>query len=228
MKLKLSVVSVPVVGIYTIGGKKNQLPPRMLFLEPEAETSFSAHVAQHVVISDMFRSPESSLAAVKTGRGAKPPGFSAHNYGLAIDLDILATLKRGGFADKRQLDIWLVGVGWFCHRRDHLITDLKGESHHFNYLGPGYRLRSSCSLAVEEKIVRLYGRELLVGAAKELQHALKKLRLYHGTVDGKIGPLTKEAIKAFQRTWGMRDTGTIDDRAQRTLAYVTAERDPIA
>jgi hypothetical protein len=223
VKLRLSAITVPVVGIYTVGSKKAQLPKRMLFLEPTAAESFSSHVAPLVVVSDMFRSPESSLSAVRSGRGAKPPGFSGHNFGLSFDIDVLPSIRRGGFADKRQLDIWLAGLGWFCHRRDHQITELRGESHHFNFLGPGVRLRTTSPAALEEKIIQLYGKELTL-SPKELQAALAKMRFYGGAIDGKIGPLTKEATKAFQRAWGMRETGTADARVQRTLAYVSAER----
>lgn len=222
MILRLAPVLVPVMGIYTISGNKNRLPPRMLFLEPEAAASME-QVAKSVIISDMFRSPESSLAAVREGRGAKMPGYSGHNFGLSIDLDVPGSIKRGGFADKRQLDVWLRGIGWFCHRKDHLITPLAGESHHFNFFGPGFVSKASSPAALEAKIVSMYGKDFNL-TAKQMQAALAKLHFYSGMVDGKVGPLTKEAIRVFQRAWGQRETGSLDARGMRTLAYVAAER----
>ena len=56
-----------------------------------------------------------------------------------------------------------------------------------------------------------------------MQECLKALRLYSGELDGKIGPRTVEAIKCFQRTWKIEETGTVDQKTERTLAYVAAE-----
>lgn len=53
---------------------------------------------------------------------------------------------------------------------------------------------------------------------------LAELKLYGGAVDGDHGPLTKQAVKAFQRAWLLGVDGRAGAMTQRTLAYVTAVR----
>lgn len=53
-----------------------------------------------------------------------------------------------------------------------------------------------------------------VGAAvkpstRDIQQALKNSGFYQGSVDGKMGPLTKDAIKEFQRVHGLKDDGVV-------------------
>lgn len=229
MKLQLTPVPADTQGIYTIRGVAGRLPPRALFLHPAAAAAFKP-LAAHVVVSDMFRSPESSLAAVRSGRGAKPPGYSGHNYGLSIDIDIMPTWSRiGGIAlrlDKGALDEHFEQYGWYCHRRDHLIGS---EAWHYNHLGyeanADIRPRAhSTAGALETKIMRLYGGQFELGETAA-QMALARLRLYSGELDGVLGPLSREAICAFQRTWGLKATGSLDATTQRTLAYVAADKE---
>ncbi len=44
-------------------------------------------------------------------------------------------------------------------------------------------------------------------STREIQEALKNAGFYQGPVDGKMGPLTHEAIKEFQRVHGLNDDG---------------------
>lgn len=44
-------------------------------------------------------------------------------------------------------------------------------------------------------------------STREVQQALKNAGFYQGSVDGKNGPQTKEAIKEFQRVHGLTDDG---------------------
>jgi len=44
---------------------------------------------------------------------------------------------------------------------------------------------------------------------KQIQIALQKAGFYKGKIDGKIGPQTKEAIKAFQKAKGLKTDGTV-------------------
>ena len=53
-----------------------------------------------------------------------------------------------------------------------------------------------------------------VGAAvkpstRDIQQALKNSGFYQGSIDGKMGPLTKDAIKEFQRVHGLKDDGVV-------------------
>lgn len=219
MKLNLQRID-NVKGIY--GGT---LPERMRYLHPEAAHAFEA-IADWVVVSDMFRSPESSLRAVREGRGAQPPGYSAHNYGLAIDIDVNAALKLT--KTKQALDEQMREKGWHCYRTDHktgprIVNGKKrrDESWHYNYLGdvdypPG--LKTTVEL-VERAILFWYGDQFEYDVA-EAQRKLTSLRMYRGAIDGKLGPLSQEAIRVFQRAWGLRETGKLDAKTKRTLAYV--------
>jgi len=42
---------------------------------------------------------------------------------------------------------------------------------------------------------------------REIQQALKNAGFYQGAVDDKMGPVTREAIKEFQRVHGLADDG---------------------
>lgn len=44
---------------------------------------------------------------------------------------------------------------------------------------------------------------------EDLQNKLKKLGLYTGTIDGDFGPKTEAAVKAYQKSKGMEQTGKI-------------------
>lgn len=132
----------------------SMMPDRMRMLETgDCAESFARDLVAYVVVSDMFRPAESSLAAMKKKTGVQPPSFSHHNYGRAIDLSTTATLARMRAAgvtvgiegelvpvtNKRTLDLWLAARGWYCFRGDHKTgrskLHLYDESWHFDYLG---------------------------------------------------------------------------------------------
>lgn len=215
-----------VTGCYD--GNKNgrvddPLPSRMRFIHPDAYNGF-LQIAPFLVISDLFRSPESSLAAVRAGRGARLPGYSGHNYGLSVDINVREAMKKLNVRTKQGLDDCMRFQGWWCHRVDGQITALKGESHHYNYLGRDFALpdrAKSTAPSIEERIVELYGDRFVLNVDQQ-QAYLRDTGLYRGEVDGDAGPLTREAIRAFQRTWNLPATGKADAKTQRTLAYVTA------
>lgn len=220
-----------VVGDYIIAGKRRKMPARALFLAPEAAEAYE-EIAAVVQISDMYRSPESSLEAVQRGRGALPPGYSQHNYGYAIDLALAESMRNLGIAlelgraaTKRELDRWMAAHGWYCLRRDHLM---KSEAWHYNYLGIGVTIgagRNSSYNLAEKQLAKLYG-AAWDATPIECQRMLAKLRFYHGAIDGKIGPQSRQAIAALQRAWCVRgeQDGTLGPRTKRTLALVSCER----
>jgi hypothetical protein len=228
LRLRLTPLAADlVVGIYRCDGEDARMPARTRFLHPDAARAY-ASIASWAVVSDMLRSPESSLEAVRRGRGAAAPGYSAHNFGFAIDLDLPASCRNLGVergkGPKAELDAEMESIGWFCHRRDH---KLESEAWHYNYLGVGTviapRFRSSAGF-VESRIQALYG-DLLEPDDSDCQAALGRLRMYHGAIDGDVGPLTREATRVFQRAWELRDTGVLDARTRRTMALVACERD---
>ena len=229
-RLKVQLVRVSdVLGIY--GATKDEFPARMALLQPDAAMGFVAlqvAIGTKVRVSDMFRTAEQSLIARSQKKGVQPPGFSMHGFGMAIDIavdDLLVGLK----VDKPGLDALMQQQGWFCHRKD---GRRGSEDWHYNYLGnleegkalvnKWCKMSSNTTAAAEARLREKFG-EGLVLEPVEVQECLKALRLYSGELDGKIGPRTVEAIKCFQRTWKIEETGTVDQKTERTLAYVAAE-----
>lgn len=234
-------------GIYTISGQQDKMPERALYLHPTAARSY-LEFADVAKVSDMFRSPESSLNAVRTGRGAQPPGWSAHNSGFACDYVVDHMMRTLGMTDKKVFDRWMQDRGWYCHRRD----GKRGhEDWHYNYLrafeqlgltknGAPLQLSPKAKYTsgdVEQLIQRVYGDQLSPSDV-ECQAALKKLGLYNGSLDGQIGPQSREAIGAFQRAWIVTKNSRgeyvpsvnykLDARTRRTLAFVAAEKRIVA
>lgn len=55
-------------------------------------------------------------------------------------------------------------------------------------------------------------------STKEIQQALKNAGFYQGRVDGKMGPLTREAIRGFQRVHGLSVDGVVGKNTWAQLA----------
>lgn len=228
-RLSLTLVQVPnVLGIY--GASKNEFPARMARLHPDAAAAFTGlqtAVGQQIRVSDMFRTAEQSLQARAQKAGVQAPGFSLHNFGIAIDIAtdaVMAALKL----DKAALDALMKQHGWYCHRKD---SKRGMEDWHYNFLGVGAAAEpflaaaaksTNTSAAGDAKILSLY-KDGLTLEPKEVQECLAYLKLYSGEIDGAIGPRSKEAIMAFQRAWRLQPSGQVDDRTERTLAYVSAD-----
>lgn len=211
---------------------KGLVPKRARYLHPEAAGSLLRLVVSHpwLTFTDVFRSPESSLAARRSKRGVQPPGFSAHNFGLAVDLDVGACLRDGKIRYPELVET-MRGGGWHCHRRDLDATAM--ESWHFNYLGDraadllqlaALEIVNTWAHPVEARILELYG-DAFAMSDLEVQQALAALRFYLGDLDGTLGPQSREAIGAFQRAWGLPDDGVAGPRTRRVLAVITAERE---
>jgi hypothetical protein len=209
---------------------KGQLPARMLFLAPDAAASLCRleSASGGLVYTDMFRSAESSLAAFKNRRGALRPGFSPHNFGLAVDL-ALGELRAGGLRFD-VLEKLMADFGWFCHRRDG--NGIGHEAWHFNFLGPEPRQflayaeekrPQTWSLPVEKHIQARHGRWLKMDIT-EAQAALAGLGLQPGRADGVLGPRTRAAVAEFQRRWLIDEKG-LGPITQRTLAYLTVKKE---
>lgn len=222
MKLILS----PLVGVLDCyGTEATPLPARMSFLHPEAKASWlklEQQIGLKLRVSDMWRSAEGSLEARRRKTGVQRPGYSAHNYGLAVDLDWIDCAKRLKVS-KEGLDQWMARAGWYCHRRDHRADF---EAWHFNFLGDattaaGYLQHGAATNtagAIEAKIQDLYGAGLKLSRVEVWEH-LK--RLGYLTKEGAEGP----AVAAFQRDWSLEVDGRAGPITQRTLAFVGATRE---
>lgn len=227
-RLALSLVRVPnVLGIY--GTNKDQFPARMSLLHPEAAAAFAAIeklLGMRLRVSDMFRTAEQSMQAMQEKTGVQPPGFSLHNYGIAIDIDTDSMLMATKLT-KPALDLLMKDAGWYCHRKD---GKRGSEDWHYNFLGVGSAATpflaasaksTNTSAAGDAKILSLYADGLKL-EPKEVQECLAHLKIYGGEADGIIGPRSTQAIMAFQRAWKLSPTGLVDVRTERTLAYVSA------
>lgn len=53
--------------------------------------------------------------------------------------------------------------------------------------------------------------------ARAIQQALKNAGFYQGAVDGRMGPLTRDAIREFQRVHGLVDDGVVGKRTWAKL-----------
>jgi peptidoglycan hydrolase-like protein with peptidoglycan-binding domain len=77
----------------------------------------------------------------------------------------------------------------------------------------------------EEKIKKIIGpqektlkEKLPKDRRKQIQIALQKAGFYKGKIDGSIGPQTKEAIKAFQKTNDLTSDGLVGKRTWERLS----------
>lgn len=202
---------------------------RSPYLSPEAALALLAveKDTDGLVYTDMWRDGMSCLVSRRTRSGTQLPGYSTHNYGLSVDLDVKVILEQKKIRYEDLLRI-MKKRGWYCHRRDGLETWPGGD--HFNYLGPGaqkYLERTtldptSWDLPGEMKIWELYGKYFQL-TLKEVQERLIQLRFFTGPATGQSDAYTREAILAFQRAWDLIQTGMPDMTTCRVLVFVTAE-----
>ena len=54
-------------------------------------------------------------------------------------------------------------------------------------------------------------------STREIQQALKNAGFYQGSLDGKMGPSTRDAVKEFQRVHGLSDDGVVGKRTWAKL-----------
>jgi hypothetical protein len=104
----------------------------------------------------MFRDAEGSLRATQKNKGALPPSYSAHNYGLAVDVAVSETMLANGWRAKFLLDDHMREHGWHCHRDD---SALGPESWHYNFLGHTRKTTKS-SVEVSELINKRFSAQL--------------------------------------------------------------------
>lgn len=202
---------------------------RAKYLAPEAAASLKTleKDTDGLLYTDLWHCATASLLNKRTRRGSHLPGYSPHNFGLAIDLDLEKVLEAKKITYEDLL--WILKRRyWFCHRRDG-AADMPG-SEHFNYLGEaGEECLQQATFdpmswdkPVEARIFEKHGPDFSLSPA-QIQSLLKKLGFFHGEVDGNYDIYFREAVMAFQRAWDLSETGTPTMTTQRTLAFVSAE-----
>jgi hypothetical protein len=202
---------------------KGAVPRRMKFLHPTVVDDFLALLqdAPFLAFTDVYRDPKASLAARLAGkRGVQRPGFSAHNFGFAVDVAVEQVLKDGAIAYSTLLEI-MGRRNFSCHRSD---GKLGFESWHFSHLKPFADAKAHPGASGPQKwIAEVYGAQL-DGDEAWTQTLLGKLGLYKGPVDGDFGPKSRAALRQFEQDWGLPVDGIPDAVSNRTLAAVTAEK----
>lgn len=206
-------------------------PSSAALLQPDAAAGFlavEAGTGKKLRVSDIFRSPEASLAAMQKKTGVQPPGWSGHNFGFSIDVALDACLASFAMT-KQAFDAMMASYGWYCHRKDHARGS---EDWHYNFFGVGAVAApwlAACansvvtSAGVEAKMLALYGESFKLSTI-EIQTLLQKLKMYGGDIDGVFGPRSQQAVLAFERAWLLPMDGQPDPRMMRTLATVASEQ----
>lgn len=201
---------------------KGRVPIRALYLAPDAAVSLLSleQDTGGLVYSDIYRNAEGSLRARRAKSGVQPPGYSPHNFGLAVDLDVTTTLKLRKWRYPDLVDV-MADHGWHCHRRD--LDSSASEHWHFSYFGlrAAERLkladpdrRATWAAPAEAEIMDRYGSQF----AMQPQQIRDALAIRGYRVDAGMGA----AIKRFQHDWDLTPDGIAGPRTQRTLATATA------
>jgi hypothetical protein len=232
MELELEALPIKQIRSHYRQGRPG-FPARMGFMHPacvEAFIEMQEAAGWNIVLTDAWRAALMSLKrkypeGKPMRRGTQPPAYSGHNYGFSIDIDTSATLKRMKMT-KRQLDTFMREYGFVCHRLDHRRGS---EDWHYNalVLGKGfdhwmkYAGRRTSS-AVERMIKETYGKHWKP-TNKQIQRYMKFLKLYPGRIDGDMGPMSKTAVRAFQRAWKLAADGAPGPKTCRVLSFRCAE-----
>lgn len=205
-------------------------PARMKYLAVDAAAALNSLEKDTggLVYIDMWRDPVDSLVARRTRKTSQIPGYSTHNYGLAIDLDLKTILdeKKIRYEDLLYL---MKKRGWYCHRRDGEVS--RPEAEHFNFLGDlaeKYLVKTTMDPTTwqrpaEERIYERYGKEFQLDI-KTIQRLLSQINFYIGPFTGQLDPYTREGILAFQRAWDLVEDGTASPSLCRALSFVTCEK----
>lgn len=65
------------------------------------------------------------------------------------------------------------------------------------------------------------------GFVYDLQHRLNQLGYYMGKIDGQFGPLTDQAVRNFQKKYGLKVDGLVGDQTWRRLYSLTFTEEEI-
>lgn len=122
---------------------------------------------------------------------------------VVIFLGGCATTKKGHETPAQQLQNRISYLEEELRRRDQEIASLGDE------LERVHEMRTSLDRPTYSDIE---GKSI-----KQIQTALKNAGFYKGPLDGKMGPKTKEAIRAFQRANGLMADGVVGKKTLRAL-----------
>lgn len=127
---------------------------------------------------------------------------------LVISLAGCATTRKGHDTQTQQLQKRISYLEAELQRKNQEVSSLENELAQTQGTG-------SLSRSTRESSAGLL-------SPKQIQRALKNAGFYNGPVDGKIGPKTKDAIKAFQKANGLKADGVVGKRtAEKLNDYLT-------
>lgn len=126
---------------------------------------------------------------------------------LVIFLAGCATTRKGQDIQTQQLQ----------NRIDYLETELERKNQEISNLETELE---RVSLRKDKKTETRDSSTLRL-SIRQIQTALKNAGFYKGSIDGKIGSQTKEAIKAFQKANNLKPDGIVGKRtAERLSSYL--------
>lgn len=111
-----------------------------------------------------------------------------------------ATTQRGEGIQTQELQT----------RVNYLELELKRKNHEINRLENELEKTQYVALSPNDQKIEHKGSEVPQEIPiKQVQLVLKKAGFYKGDIDGKTGPRTKGAIKAFQKALGLKVDGVV-------------------
>jgi hypothetical protein len=206
-------------------------PARMKYLASDAAAALLKveEDTDGLIYTDFWRDGVASLVSLRLRKTSQLPSYSPHNYGLALDIDLVNVLKEKAITYETLLYI-MKKRGWYCHRRDGRAD--QPEANHFNFLGEkgdSYLSKTTMDPATwgrpgEMRISEVYGDRFIIDT-KTVQVLLARVGFYVGPTTGAVDMYTREAVMAFQRAWDLVVDGVLGIAFCRALAFVTAELD---
>ena len=124
---------------------------------------------------------------------------------LAVFLTGCATTRRGQDVQLQQLQSRISSLEAELQKKEQEISNLEAELN----IGQGSSSRRITG-GQDTQVTQL--------SIRQIQKALKNAGLYKGTIDGKMGLQTKEAVKAFQKTNGLKADGIVGKRTADKLS----------
>jgi len=218
------IINLNYVLIPSWSGYKNKyLPQRMALLNDSVCDSFiemNNACEERIVYTDAYRSVQSQIKLIGSSDKTKrrlfaTPTKSGHNFGFSLDVAVSESLSNLRNSSKKSLveagqsrdamAAFMLEFGW---------SGISKEEWHFN--GPGCR-------NVSKKIDEVYGAFFLL-SAKEMQSSLNELNGCNLTIDGVIGPKTKEQIIAAKKSLNIQpEDDSVTDWFRRVLSCATAK-----
>jgi len=80
-----------------------------------------------------------------------------------------------------------------------------------------YEYDTRYSESYKKPVSKTYSEPAVELSPRQIQKALKNAGYYQGSIDGKIGPKTKEAILKFQRAKGLKADGVVGKKTSAAL-----------